>query len=157
MDRRMTAEAAKEGLNFRFDLVRVGATFDAHRLLHLAAEKGLGDAAMNRLMRAYLEEGVLMADHEALVRLAVEIGLSECEVREMLSGDAYSEAVREDLARANAIGIQSVPFFVLEGKYGVAGAQPTETFVSVLDEVWQKEHPMEMLATGEVCGPDGCG
>ncbi len=145
MDARMTAEAAKEGLTFRFDLMRVGSTFEAHRLHHLATSHGLGEAMMERLMRAYLEEGVLMADPEALVRLGTEVGLSECDVRFMLAGNAFTDEVRADLEEAQTLGISGVPFFVLEGKYGVSGAQPTETLHSILQEVGSK-----------VCGPDGC-
>jgi predicted DsbA family dithiol-disulfide isomerase len=156
MDDRMTAEAAKEGLNFRFDLVRVGSTVDAHRLLHLAESKGLGMEAMERLMKAYLEEGVLMSDHESLVRLGAEIGLPECDVRFMLQGDEYADAVQADLQRAQELGISGVPFFVIDGKYGVSGAQPAEAFLSVLDEVWAKSRPLQMVGAGEACGPDGC-
>lgn len=156
MDERMTAEAAKDGLTFRFDRVRVGSTFDAHRLLHLAESKGLGTEAMERLMKAYLEEGVLMSDGESLVRLGVEIGLAECEVRFMLGGEDYVDAVREDLAEARRLGIGGVPFFVLDGKYGVSGAQPAETFRSILEETWAKSRPLQMVGTGDACGPDGC-
>lgn len=156
MDARMTAEAAKEGLTFRFDRVRVGSTRDAHRLLHLAEAKGLGTATMDRLMRAYLEEGVLMADPEALVRLGTEVGLAECDVRFMLAGDAYAEDVQADLDEARRLGISGVPFFVIEGKYGVSGAQPAETMLGILDEVWQRERPLTTVGAGEVCGPDGC-
>ncbi len=156
MDARMTAEAAKEGLTFRFDRVRVGSTFDAHRLLHLAESRGLGTLAMERLMKAYLEEGVLMADEGSLVRLGAEIGLSECDVRFMLQGDDYADAVREDLAEAARLGISGVPFFVLDGKYGVSGAQPAEAFLSILEEVWAKSRPLQTMEAGEVCGPEGC-
>ena len=156
MGARLTGEAAKEGLNFRFDILRVGSTVDAHRLLHLAETKGLGKVAMERLMKAYLEEGVLMSDHEALVRLATEIGISECETRHMLGGDEYLADVQADLDRARGLGITGVPFFVLDGKYGVSGAQPAEAFRSVLDEVWAKSQPLQMVGAGEVCGPDGC-
>ncbi|RYG24973.1 DsbA family oxidoreductase [bacterium] len=156
MDERMTQEAAKEGLTFRFDLVRVGSTVPAHRLLHLAESKGLGQAMMERLMKAYLEEGVLMSDEEALVRLATEVGISECDVRHMFMRDDYVAEVQEDLAMAERLGIRSVPFFVLDGKYGVAGAQPAESFLKVLNEVWAKNHPLQMVGTGDACGPDGC-
>ncbi len=156
MDGRMTAEAAKEGLTFRFDRMRVGSTLDAHRLLHLAEAKGLGGAMMERLMQAYLGEGVLMADHDSLVRLGAEVGLSECDVRFMLAGDAYADAVQSDLDEAQRLGISGVPFFVIEGKYGVSGAQPADVMLGILDEVWTKERPLQMVGVGEVCGPDGC-
>lgn len=156
MDDRMTAEAAKEGLAFRFDLLRPGSTFDAHRLLHLAETHGLGKEAMERLMTAYLGEGVLMSDADSLVRLGTEIGLPECAVRGMLAGDEYADLVQEDLARAAEFGISGVPFFVLDGKYGVSGAQPAEAFLGALEEVWSKGQPLQTMGAGEACGPGGC-
>lgn len=156
MDARMTAEAAKEGLSFRFDLVRVGSTFDAHRLHHLAQAWDLGEPMMERLMKAYLEEGALMSDETTLVRLGKEVGLGECDVRRTLSSDDYADAVREDLAEAQRLGISGVPFFVLDGAYGVSGAQSAETFTRVLNEVWAKSHPLRMVETGDACGPEGC-
>ena len=156
MDERMTQEAAKEGLAFRFDLVRVGSAVDAHRLLHLADSKGLSQPMMERLMKAYLEEGVLMSDQESLVRLATEVGISECDVRHMFMRDDFEAEVQADLQMAERLGIHSVPFFVLDGKYGVAGAQPADTFLKVLEDVWAKSHPLQMVGSGGACGPDGC-
>lgn len=156
MNARMTAEAAREGLTFRFDLLQPGSMVDAHRLLHLAEAHGHGAAAMERLMKAYLEEGVLVSDADALVQLGTSIGLSECDVRFMLAGDDYLEAVQEDLAEAQRLGISGVPFFVFEGRYGVSGAQPSEAFLQVLNKVHEKTRPLQMVGAGAVCGPDGC-
>src|SRR5205085_3441201 len=96
MERQMTDTAAGEGLDFRFDIARSGTTFDGHRLIHLAAQHGLQDAMKERLLRAYFSEGELISDREGLVRLAREVGLPEDEVREMLAGDRFADAVRED-------------------------------------------------------------
>ena len=130
----MTQTAAAEGLDFRFDLSRPGNTFDAHRLLHLALAHGLQDPLKERLDRATFSEGLRVSDHAALTALAVEVGLPEGEVRDVLATDRYADAVRADEAQAAAHGISGVPFFVVDGRYGVSGAQPAETIEQVLDD-----------------------
>jgi predicted DsbA family dithiol-disulfide isomerase len=130
--------AAGDGLDMRFDLTRGGNTFDAHRLLHLAAAHDRQDAMTERLMRAYHSEGELISDHETLVRLAVEVGLSEDEVRELLAGDRFAAEVRDDERTAHALGIHAVPTFVVDRRIGVSGAQPPE----VLRELLQQGAPV---------------
>src|SRR4051794_13596062 len=113
---RMTGVAAADGLDFRFDKIRSGNTFDAHRVLHLARERGKQDAVKERLLRAYLTEGELMGDPETLVRLAGDAGLDGEEVRAMLASNAESKEVRADEDEARQLGISGVPFFVLGGR-----------------------------------------
>src|SRR3954453_15715719 len=110
MHDRMTETAAAEGLAFRFDLVRSGNTFDAHRLTHLAAAHGLQDVMEERLMRAYLEEGELISEPATLRRLAADVGLPADEVAELLATDQHADAVRADEATARSLGITAVPF-----------------------------------------------
>ena len=93
--------------------MRSGNTFDAHRLVHLGAAHGLQDAMEERLMQAYQGEGELMSDHAALERLGVEAGLPADEVRELLAGDRFADAVRDDERAAASLGISAVPFFVV--------------------------------------------
>jgi predicted DsbA family dithiol-disulfide isomerase len=131
---RMTELAAAEGLEYDFGKTRGGNSFDAHRLIHLAAAHGKQDEAKERLMRAYFTEGVAIGDREALVALAADIGLDGDEVRVALDGDAYGDAVREDELLAQRIGIQGVPFFVLDRRLGVSGAQPAEVLVQALEQ-----------------------
>jgi predicted DsbA family dithiol-disulfide isomerase len=131
---RMTELAAAEGLEYDFHKTRGGNSFDAHRLIHLAAAHGKQDEAKERLMRAYFTEGVAIGDREALVALAADIGLDGDEVRVALDGDAYGDAVREDELLAQRIGIQGVPFFVLDRRLGVSGAQPAEVLVQALEQ-----------------------
>jgi predicted DsbA family dithiol-disulfide isomerase len=131
---RMTELAAAEGLEYDFDKTRGGNSFDAHRLIHLAAAHGKQDEAKERLMRAYFTEGVAIGDREALVALAADIGLDGDEARAALDGDAYADAVREDERLAQRIGIQGVPFFVLDRRLGVSGAQPAEVLVQALEQ-----------------------
>ena len=155
----MTATAAAEGLDFRFDLARVGNTFDAHRVLHLAAERGLQDALKERLMRATFTEGEPIGDPETLVRLAVEAGLDAEETRAVLSSDRYGEQVRDDERDAQRFGISGVPFFVVDRKYGVSGAQPAELLREVLDRAWAESAPVPLVTTGAAgpgCDGDAC-
>ena len=152
----MTQLAAGEGLDFRFDRLRLGNTFDAHRLVHLAAEHGLQGAMKERLMRAYLTEGELMADLATLERLAVEVGLPEDETRATLHGDRYADAVREDEQTASALGINAVPFFVVNREIAVSGAQPPEVFLALLERARPEPPPIPVVADGDACGPDGC-
>jgi predicted DsbA family dithiol-disulfide isomerase len=131
---KMTALAAQEGLEYHFDKTRGGNSFDAHRLIHLAAAHGKQAEAQERVMRAYFTDGVAIGDREALVALAADLGLDPDEARAVLEGDAYADAVREDELLARRIGIQGVPFFVLDRRYGVSGAQPADALVQALEQ-----------------------
>ncbi len=128
------AEVAKEeGLAYRLEEARSGNTFDAHRLEHFAAEKGVGDKAVEVLMDAYFCKMLPVGDRDALAALAPLMGLDEPEVRAMLAGDAYADAVRADEARAKQLGISGVPFFIIDGKAQLSGAQPVEVFAQALE------------------------
>jgi predicted DsbA family dithiol-disulfide isomerase len=150
----MTATAAREGLAFDFGRARPGSTFDAHRLLHLAAERGLQDELKERLLQATFSEGEPVGDTGTLVRLAAEVGLDAAEARKVLAGDRYADAVRGDEQQARAYGISGVPFFVVDGRYGVSGAQPAEALGQVLAQAWAERSPLQMVAAG---GADGAG
>jgi predicted DsbA family dithiol-disulfide isomerase len=156
MEGQMTETAAGEGLDFHLDIQRSGTTFDGHRVIHLAAEHGLQDAMKERLLRAYFTEGELMSDHDALVRLAGEVGLDPDEVREMLAGDRFAAEVREDERTASAFGISAVPTFVIDRAIGASGAQPPEALLELLGQGWARREPAPVIAGGEACGPDGC-
>ncbi|HEX4364747.1 MAG TPA: DsbA family oxidoreductase [Solirubrobacteraceae bacterium] len=128
----LAATAAGDGLELRFDRARGGNTFDAHRLLHLAAAHGAQDAMKERLMRAYQTEGEPIGDPATLARLAIEAGLPEDEVRELLAGDRFGAAVREDERTAAQLGIRAVPFFVVDRAVGASGAQPPDALLELL-------------------------
>lgn len=151
----MTQTGAAEGLDFRFDRARPGNTFDAHRLLHLAADRGLQDALKARLFAAYLTEGEAVGLPEVLQRLAVEAGLDAAEVAEVLAGDAYAEAVRADERQAASYGIRGVPFFVIDRQYGLSGAQPPEVIANVLRTAWAAR-PAEAVDAADGCDEEGC-
>ena len=135
MNARLVALAAAEGLDYHFETYRVINTIDAHRLLHLAASHGLGTAAHERLLRAQLVEGEHLEDVATLARLAGEIGVDEVEAADTLATDAFADSVALDVAEARALGIDAVPFFVFDRKYGIPGAQPAEVFLSALRQV----------------------
>lgn len=157
MQQRMTEVAARDGLEFRFDLARGGNTFDAHRLLHLAAAHAAQDALKERLMRAYLTEGKLIGDTAVLAQLATEVGLPEDEARDVLATDRFAAEVREDERTASSLGIRAVPFFVLDRAIGASGAQAPAVLTDMLEQAWAASHPVvPVVATGETCGIDGC-
>jgi predicted DsbA family dithiol-disulfide isomerase len=135
----LAATAADEGIEMRFDLQRMGRTFDGHRLVHLAAEHGIQDAVKERLMRAYFTEGALMSDRETLVALAAEAGLDAEEARAMLSSDRFAAEVRADEHDAQRLGISAVPTFVADRAIGVSGAQPAEQLLGFLRQAWERE------------------
>jgi predicted DsbA family dithiol-disulfide isomerase len=157
MQAKMTDTAARDGLDFRFDLARGGNTFDAHRLIHLAAAHGAQDAMKERLMRAYLSEGELISDHATLERLAVEVGLAADEVRDMLGGDRFASEVRDDERTAQQLGIRAVPFFVVDRAIGASGAHPPAQLVELLRQARAQNPPIAVAAGGETCRADGSG
>src|SRR3954447_21548298 len=152
----MTATAAAEGLDFRFDQAQPGNTFDAHRLLHLAGLRGVQDAVKERLFRATFTEGEPISDTETLVRLVADAGLDADEAHAVLASDAYADEVRADEQQAAQLRISGVPFFVVDGKYGVSGAQPAEVLRQVLDRAWAETSPLEMVGSGPGCEGDAC-
>jgi len=154
---RMTEVAAGDGLDFHFEKIRPGNTFNAHRVLHLAGERGKQDAVKERYLLAYMTEGAPIGDTETLIRLAAEAGLDADEVRATLASDSYAQAVREDEDEARQLGISGVPFFVLATRLAVSGAQPAELLLRALTQAWKEiDARPEVFAEGAVCGPDGC-
>src|SRR5438067_137819 len=141
MEREMTETAASEGLDFRFDRARSGATFDAHRVVHFAGEHRLQDAMKERLLSAYFSEGELMSDRDTLVRLAVEVGLPEDDVRQMLAGDRFADEVRDDERTAAGFGISAVPTFVVDRSLRASGAHPPDALLQLLREGWDRRPP----------------
>ena len=159
----MTVAAAQDGLDFHFETARVGNTFDAHRLLHLACERGLQDALKERLLRATFCEGEPIGDRAALVRLAAEAGLDADEAGAVLSSDRYAAQVRADEQQARDYGISGVPFFVVDGRLGVSGAQPADVLGQLLDQAWEQSPPHQLVNAAGIsdtaapgCDGDSC-
>jgi predicted DsbA family dithiol-disulfide isomerase len=157
---RLTGLAADAGLEYHLDKLRSGNTFDAHRLIHLAADKGIQDDVKERFLRAYFTEVEPIGDREALARIAVDAGLAADDVNDVLATDRYADAVRADEAQASAYGISGVPFFVIDEKYGVSGAQSPDVLLEALRRAWATANPLTMVddATGDggACEGDSC-
>lgn len=156
----VTGMAKEVGLHYDFDKAIVANSFDAHRLLQLAKKYGKGDALEERLFKAYFTEGKNTADHHTLIQLTGEIGLDREEVGKMLSGSEYTDEVRKDIYESRQIGVNGVPFFVIDRKYAVSGAQAPETFLKMLNTIWtehEKEKATLTTQNGAVCSPEeGC-
>lgn len=160
MNDRVAGIAAQEGLDYHLDQSQYANTFDAHRLIHLAAAHGLQEAMEERFFKAYFVEGAALGDHETLIGLATEIGLDAGEARTVLDSDAYADAVRADIRRARGFGISGVPFFAIDEKYGVSGAQPSAMFDAALEQAWADSHPLIQMGApesdGDMCEGDSC-
>jgi predicted DsbA family dithiol-disulfide isomerase len=156
--RRLTDLAATEGLDYHLDRTAGGNTFDAHRLLHLAGARGVQDELKERLMRGYFTEGRPIGDPATLTELAGEVGLDRAEVAGVLGGSAFAEAVRADEVTAADIGISGVPFFVVDRRYAVSGAQSADVLLEVLRRAWTDGHPLVVVPAdaGASCDGDAC-
>jgi predicted DsbA family dithiol-disulfide isomerase len=155
MIERMTQMAEGEGLEFNLMDAKGGNTFDAHRLIHFAADRGRADAMKERLLRAYMTEGKRVSDRETLVALAEDIGLDAEEARTMLATDDYADDVRHDERTARELGCRGVPFYVIAGRYQITGAQSAETFLEALNSAADELEPAQQDA-GIVCDDEGC-
>ena len=156
----MTQTAKAEGLTYNFDKAVIANSFDAHRLIQLAKKYQLGDAAEEQLFKAYFTDGANVSDHETLVRIGAEIGIPAAETAAMLQSNAYTAEVNKDIAQAQAYGITGVPFFVINDKYGISGAQPSEVFLDGLQHAWNEYEQAKLMkdtdiADGAVCTPGG--
>jgi len=152
--RRLTGLAATEGLDYHLDRTRRANTFDAHRLLHLAREHGIQDRVKERFLAAYFTGGERLGDRSTLVRLAGEAGLPETEAAAVVDGDAYAPQVRADERRAQMLGITGVPFFLIDGRHGLAGAHPAEQLLEALGRAWDER---DGLAPASGAGPGASG
>jgi predicted DsbA family dithiol-disulfide isomerase len=153
--RHLTEIAGAEGLDIRFDRIRPGNTFDAHRLIALARARGFEDAAKERLMHAYFTDGLAVGDPGVLVRLGEEIGIDRAEVHDMVASDSYSEEVRGDEELARDLGISGVPFFVMGGRLALSGAQPPSVLGEALEQAWAEGAAADP-PDGDACGSDAC-
>lgn len=155
------ARAKEVGLNYDFDAMKLGNTFKAHRLAKFAATVNLEKEMNERLLKAHFEEGVQLGNAEELVKLAKEVGIEENTVREFLADDQFATDVLSDIQKASELGIQGVPFFVINDKYAISGAQPAETFEQAVKQVAEEEGlkpGLKMMGTGNagVCTDGQC-
>jgi predicted DsbA family dithiol-disulfide isomerase len=160
MNAHVTAMAAEAGLTYNFEKAVVANSFKAHRFTHLAKKHGLGNAAEEQLFKAYFTDGKNTDDINVLMELGTAIGLDAAELKQTLEGDAYADEVKHDIYEARQLGISGVPFFVMNRKYGISGAQAAPVFEQTIEKAfaeWQQENPKPALdiIEGESCGPDG--
>lgn len=157
----MTQNAKNSGLDFHFEKAILANSHNAHRLLHLAKKYNLGNELKEQLLKAYLTDGKDVNDLETLSSLGQQVGLEKAIVEEVLHSDAYSKEVQDDIAMAQQIGVQGVPFFVFDNKYAISGAQPEEVFLQTLETTWKEGSfaPKVTLVNtteGDSCGIEGC-
>ena len=167
----VTQQAAGVGLNYDFDSIVVANSFTAHRFLHFAKTHGLMSEAKEALLSGHFEKGRDIGDIEYLAEVGQEIGLDPDEVRRVLATDEFTDEVQSDISEARSLGANGVPFFVIDRKYGISGAQPAEVFTQALETAWDEGQKLTVLAgtpqsagsdsteefaDGAVCGPDGC-
>jgi predicted DsbA family dithiol-disulfide isomerase len=136
--RQMAERAAADGLTFRMDGLRSGNTRDAHRLIQLARTSGRQQEMVERLHRAYFTDQESIFDHESLARLAADAGLDPADVDKVLSTDQYADEVSADEMTASSLGATGVPFFVIDRRYGISGAQPADAIAQALELAWDK-------------------
>jgi predicted DsbA family dithiol-disulfide isomerase len=139
MNDRVSAMAKAVGLTYDFDKAVVANSFDAHRLIQFAKVNGKGDAAEERLFKAYFTEGENIADKDTLLQLAEEIGLNDTETKNVLASTDYASEVNNDVMAAQQIGVRGVPFFVIDRKYGISGAQESDTFLQAMNKAWEEQ------------------
>lgn len=160
MNNHVTEMAAEVGLTYHMDTAVVANSFNAHQFTHLAKKHGLGDAAEEALFKAYFTDGKNVDDTGTLAELGTAIGLDADEIKQTLAANTYADAVKHDVAEAQYLGIKGVPFFVMNGKYGVSGAQAVPVFSQTIEKAfgeWNDEQakPKLDVIEGPTCGPDG--
>ncbi|WP_182104673.1 DsbA family oxidoreductase [Niallia taxi] len=157
------SQAAEVGLTFNFDKMKPTNTFDAHRLAKFAATVGKEKEMTEKLLASYFTESKLISDHDVLVEIAQTAGIEKEETLAVLNDSTkYANDVRIDEALAQQMGVTGVPFFVINQKYSISGAQPTETFRRALQQVWEEEGNAPKLQdlsggnTAAACTDDNC-
>ena len=152
-------QAATVGLKYDYVNIQLTNTFDAQRVAKWANEQGLEAKVTDRFMSAYFTEGKNLADADTLVELCVEAGLDEKGLREVIESNQYADLVNAQIAEGKQVGVQGVPFFVLNNKYGVSGAQQEEYFTQVLDHLWKESQELESIGGADdshTCNDEGC-
>ncbi|NVI86811.1 DsbA family oxidoreductase [Actinomadura sp. BRA 177] len=156
MNQQMEERAAGVGLEYHLKDGRAGNTADAHRLVHLAAKHGLQDELVEALYKAHFTDRRSIFDHDSLTKIAKETGLNG--VRETLSSGTFTAEVEADQREARDLGATGVPFFVIDRRYGISGAQPPEAFTQALTRAWTDAHPtLTTIGTPtETCTDETC-
>lgn len=157
MERNVAAMAAIEGIDFQWQKANSGNSFNAHRIIHLAQSKGLGNEAEEAFFHAYMTEGLAIGEREVVEEIASRIGLDHAEVEYVLDSDELADFVRHDekIAREQ-LHVTGVPFFVFEQKLALSGAQPREIFLQALQQA-QSSSPSQLEASADAqCNDEQC-
>jgi protein disulfide-isomerase len=157
----MTQNAKSAGLDFHFEKAVLANSHHAHRLLHLAKKHHLANELEELLFKAYLTEGKDLNNLNTLSEIGIAVGLEAEAVAQVLHSDDYSKEVKQDIQKANTIGVQGVPFFVFDNKYAISGAQPATAFLQTLEKVWEEgqfDSKITLLntSTDNSCDINGC-
>ncbi len=156
----ITEYAKSVGLDFNYDTVHYTNTFDAHRIAKYAETKGKGIEISEKLLYAYFTENKQMSDHKVLTDIASEIGLDKLEVENILKGKKFAADVRNDEYESSRLGIQVVPFLLINGKYSITGVKPSKVLIKAIEKALQEEKILECIEDdnldGMVCNSDGC-
>ncbi len=132
-------QAKSVGLNYNFDVMTPANTFNAHRLAKLAEQEGFDKTVSESLLKAYFIDGEKIGTEDVLLRIAEEAGISRDRAKAVLDSDEFADDVRMDIAEAQQIGVKGVPFFVINRKYAISGAQPAEAFANALRQAAEEE------------------
>ena len=135
MLKHVTEQAESEGLNYDFENLKVANSFTALRVLEFAKQQGMGNEMKEALLSAHFEQGLNTGDKQTLLQLTEKLGLDAVQLEADLAAGKYTDEVNNDIAQARQIGVTGVPFFILQGKYGISGAQPAELFANALSQV----------------------
>lgn len=155
--------AREAGLSMNIEKTLPSNTYDAHRLLHLAKSDRKEKQIMDALFKAYFTDGKLIEDKKVIGKIGVDCGLAQASVDKLLSSDEFAYEVKQDILESRSIGVSGVPFFVLNRKYAISGAQPVEVFTNALKNSfneWKKDNPQFINLNSSdkdaACGTDGC-
>jgi len=160
MNDHVAASAKQVGLVYNFDKAIVANSFNAHRFTHFAKQYNKQGEAEELLFRSYFTDGKNIDDHATLIQLGEEIGLDGAALKRSLENGNYADEVHADIHEASQLGARGVPFFVLDRKYGISGAQESGTFLGTIEKAfdeWRSKHPeikMDVLE-GQSCTPEG--
>lgn len=156
----MFVNAAKDvGLVYNYDIIQMTNSFDAHRIAKWARTFNKEMEVTNRFMKAYFTEGKNLADADTLIELVTELGLDPREAKSVLTSTKFKDVVEAEINEGRQVGVRGVPFFVLNRKYGISGAQPVEHFTEVLEQLWAETNPVEelkVMSKGHTCDDEGC-
>ena len=156
---KMFVDNAKSvGLDYNYDIIKMTNTLDAHRIAKWAEQFNKKELVTSRFMKAYFTDGLSLADHDTLLSLVEELGLDKELAKEVLDSNKFESDVRAEIEEGRSVGVRGVPFFVLNRKYGISGAQQEDYFLESLKVLYKESQSVEPLnvVQGETCDDEGC-